>query len=244
LENIAQENQIENTQETQTESQTTQPAWYYSAPTDDNEGIAGNGDTPPEWFRIDKYKSVDEQAKAYNELASRFGGFESAPNDDYQLPEGIEPDTIDNGMLDIVKGLGKEYNMSQKMFNDLVSKVNEYESVKMEDAQKQAMESLGENAQERISNIQNWLNVNAPKEVVEMVIPMATTAESIKALEFFINKSKGSRVADTQARQPERMSQSDYAEQLMAKDKYGNLKISTDSEYKKRMDELALQFQK
>ena len=226
------------------EQQENTPAWYYSAPSDDFQGVPGNGDTPPEWFRVDKYKSVDEQAKAYNELASRFGGFESAPKDDYELPEGIDAESLDEGMIDIVKGLGKEYNMSQKMFNDLVSKVNDYQVAQYENAQKQAMEALGENAEERISNIQNWLNVNAPKEIVEMIIPMATSAESIKALEFFINKSKGSRVADEQARQANTVSQSEYAEMLMAKDKYGNLKISVDKEYKKKMDEMTAQFQR
>lgn len=232
------------TQETQSTETTEQPSWYYSAPSDDNQGVAGNGETPPEWFKVDKYKSVDEQAKAYNELATRFGGFESAPTDDYALPEGIEADKLDNGMIDIVKGLGKEYNMSQTMFNDLVSKVNEYQQGQMEQGRTQAMEKLGEKAQERINNVNDWLNVNAPKEIVEMVAPMATSAEAIQALEFFIGKSKGAKVADQNTQPSAKMTQSEYAEQLMKKDNYGNLKISTDPEYKKKMDEMALNLTK
>lgn len=221
----------------------TEPTWFYTAPTDDNPGVPGQGETPPDWFQVDKYKSVDEQAKGYKELASRFGGFEAAPTEDYALPEGIDANTLDEGMVDIVKGLGKEYNMSQTMFNDLVSKVNEYQSGQMEAGREQAMEALGEKAQERIQNVNDWLNVNAPKEIVEMVAPMATSAEAIQALEFFIGKSKGAKVADNNARQSEKLSQSDYADMLMAKDSGGNLKIATDPQYKAKIDEITLQMQ-
>lgn len=220
-----------------------QPSWYFSAPSEDNEGVPGNGEVP-NWFRVDKYKSVDEQAKAYGELESRFGAFTGAPKEDYTLPKGINEDSVDAGMIDIVKGLGKEYNMSQAMFNDLVSKVNEYQSGQMEANREQAMQALGENAQERIQKVNDWLNVNAPKEIVEMVVPMATSAEAIQALEFFINKSKGSKVADSNAQPATKMTQSEYAEMLMVKDKFGNLKISTDMDYKKKMDEIALSLMK
>lgn len=218
--------------------------WFYQSPSDDKPGVAGMGDTPPEWFRVDKYKSVDEQAKAYNELASRFGGFEAAPTDDYQLPEGIDADSLDAGMIDIVKGLGKEYNMSQTMFNDLIGKVTEYQMNQMETSRQKAMESLGQNAEARIQSVNNWLNVNAPKEIVEIIAPMATSAESIQALEFFINKSKGSKVADSNAQPASKMSQSEYAEMLMARDSRGNLKISVDPEYKAKIDKLTLEMQK
>lgn len=229
------------TQETETQSTETteQPSWYFTAPSEDNEGVAGKGELPS-WFKVDKYKSVDEQAKAYNELATRFGGFESAPKDDYTLPDGVEAGNLDSGMIDIVKGLGKEYNMSQTMFNDLVSKVNEYQQGQIEQGRNQAMEKLGAKAQERINNVNDWLNVNAPKEMIEIIAPMATSAEAIQALEFFISKSKGARVADQNTQPATKMTQSEYGEMLMKKDNYGNLKISTDPDYKKKMDELAL----
>ena len=225
------------------EQQAETPSWYFQAPNDESEGIGGSGEVP-EWFKVDKYQSISEQAKAYNELATRFGGFEAAPKDDYALPEGIDENSLDGGMIDIVKGLGKEYNMSQKMFNDLVSKVNEYQSGQMEQNKQQAMEALGEKAQARISNVNDWLNVNAPKEMVEIIAPMATSAEAIKVLEFFIGKSKGAKVADQSTQPTSKMTQSEYGEMLMAKDNYGNLKISTDRDYKKKMDEMALNLQR
>ena len=77
-----------------------------------------------------------------------------------------------------------------------------------------------------------------------MVAPIANSAEAIQAIEFFIEKSKGSKVAnEDQAKPTERISQSEYGDMLMAKDNHGNLKIATDQSYKRKMDELALQFQ-
>ena len=218
-----------------------EPTWFYSAPSEDNAGVGGQGDVP-EWLKVDKYKSVEEQAKAYPELASRFGGFESAP-EEYAMPDGFEEESFDTGIIDILKGVGKEYNMGQNMFNDLLSKVNEYQMGQIEANQQAAMEALGPNAQERINNVNNWLNTNAPKEVIEMVTPMATSAEAIQALEFFIDKSKGSKVADANAQPSQKMSKAEYGDMLMATDAHGNLKISVDPEYKKKMDELTLQMQ-
>lgn len=215
------------------------PSWYYTAPNEEagTPGVAGNGDVP-DYFMVDKYKSLDEQAKAYSELAPRFGGFESAP-EEYALPEGIEESAVDDGIMDIFKEVGKEYNMGQKMFNDVVSKITAHQEEMMVANKEAAIEALGADAESRISNVNNWLNVNAPKEIVEKIMPMATTAEAIEALEFFIDKSKGSRVADQNAQPSAKLSQSEYAEQLMAKDQYGNLKVSMDPAYKKKMDELA-----
>lgn len=223
-------------QETQGEENI--PQWYFSAPNEEtqSEGVAGNGDVP-DWFVVDKYKSVEEQAKGYKELSSRFGGFESAP-EEYQLPEGFEEDAVDNGMLDILKSVGKENQMGQGMFNQLVSQVSEYQNKQIEAQQQQAMEKLGPEAEQRISKVNNWLNTNAPKEMVDIIAPMGTSAEAIQAIEWFIDKSKGTTVADANAQPATKMSQADYAAKLMATDAHGNLRISVDPEYKKEIDAL------
>lgn len=231
-----------NNDNAQEQSQESTPSWFYSAPTEDNAGVAGAGETPPEWLNVSKYKSVEEQAKAYPEAASRLGGFESAP-EEYTLPEGFDDDTIDAGLVDIVKGLGKEYNMGQTMFNDLMGKVNDYQNDIADKSKESAMEALGENAEGRIQEVNNWLNSNAPKEIVETIAPMAESAEAIEALEFFISKSKSSKMADANAVQADKVSQAEYADKLMAKDSHGNLKISIDPAYKAEMDKLTAQMQ-
>jgi len=232
---------LEENTNAQDNTQTETPSWFYQSPTDDNKGVGGNGEVP-DWLKVDKYKSVEDQAKAYPELASRFGGFESSP-DEYSMPEGYEDGSLDEGMLDILKAAGKEHQMGQGMFNDLVTKLNEQQTTQMEQGKKDAMEALGENAEARIQNVNDWLNVNAPKEIVEMVVPMGHTAEAIQALEFFIDKSKGSKVADSNAQPANKLSQTEYADMLMAKDNHGNLRISVDPAYKKQMDEMTLQMQ-
>lgn len=218
---------------------TVQPSWYYQTPNEETEtaGVAGQGETPPEWFNVSKYKSVEEQAKGYNELSKRFGGFETNP-EAYELPEGIDVDTLDEGMVDIVKSIGMENHMSQNMFNDLVSRVNDYQQGQIEGGKAAAMEALGENAEARINNVNNWLNTNAPKEMIDIIAPMGTSAESIQAMEWFIEKSKGTTVANEHVTSPAKMSDSEFAAELMAKDSHGNLKISVDPQYKKKMDEL------
>ena len=218
------------------------PSWYYNAPSDDNEGTAGTGDAP-EWFKTDKFKSVNEQAKSYGELEKRFGGFANAP-EQYELPEGFKEDMLDGNILDIVKTIGKDSNMNQETFSNLVSKVAEYEQSNVEANREQALKDLGENGQTRLDDVSNWLNVNAPKDVIEAITPLISSAEAVNALEFFIDKSKGSKVADSSAQAPMKMSQEDYSNMLMATDSGGNLKMSTSPEYKVKMDELTLQMQR
>jgi len=217
------------------------PAWYFTAPGEDSEGVAGSGDVP-DWFMVDKYKSVDEQAKAYPELAKRFGGFEAAP-EEYSLPEGFEETPLDDGLLDIVKQFGKEHHMGQGAFNELVTKATEYQIQQQEQMREQAMQALGENAQQRIDNLNDWVNVNAPKEMVDAIHNLATSAESVQALEFLISKTKGAKVADNNVQPTTKPSQSEYAEMLMKKDASGNLLISTDPEYKAKIDKLTLEMQ-
>src|SRR5688572_4360911 len=53
------------------------PTWFYS------DGTPGKG-AIPSWFKFDKYKSVEEQAKAYPHLESRMGKFVGAPDGDYE----------------------------------------------------------------------------------------------------------------------------------------------------------------
>ena len=43
-----------------------------------NDSMPGSGEAP-EWLNQGKYSNVEEQAKAYRELETRFGGFTGAP---------------------------------------------------------------------------------------------------------------------------------------------------------------------
>lgn len=233
------ENNTETTETTSTESstETTAPTWYYSAPGEDYEGVAGIGETPPDWMMVDKYKSVEEQAKGYNELSKRFGGFVGSP-EQYEIPEIVNEVGMDEGVLNILQDIGKESQMSQGMFNNILTRVGEYRQQEAEQSTKAQMEALGENAEQRIQNVNNWLNTNAPKEIIEKVAPLGTSAEAIEAIEWFMDKAKGTTVANNNVEQTPAMSDAEFAEMLMAKDNFGNLKVSTDPQYKKKMDDI------
>ena len=214
------------------------PQWYYSAPTDDSEGVAGKGDVP-DYFKVDKYKSLEDQAKAYGELEKRFGGFTGSP-ETYELPEGFDI-PADDPLFASVAEIGKEANMSNETFTKLVEAYTNVMAQGEEQAKAQAMEALGKDADQRILNVQSWLNSNADKEMIEKIAPLATSAESIEALEWFIGKTKNSNVASNDVATPAPMTEAEYAQMLMAKDDNGNLKIATDKEYKKKMDAMTAQ---
>ena len=214
------------------------PSWMYQAATEDNAGIPGSGDTP-DWFRADKYGSVEDQAKAYPELAKRFGGFEAAPEGDYVMPENFNGQFVDQALIDIVGELGKENNMSQTMFNQMIGKIDEFYTQHDEQNIAAQMEALGENAEQRIQDVNDWLNANAPEELLGFITDNAQNAQVVEALEFFIGKSKGTPLANNHVEQPTGITQSEYAVMLSEKDANGNLKISTDKAYKQKMEKLA-----
>lgn len=226
----------------ETTTETSAPSWYYTAPNEETgtQGVAGNGEVP-EWFDVSKFKSVDQQAKSYKELEKRFGGFTGAPEDDYVLPEDLKDAPFDEGIVGVFKEVGKEHNMSQKMFDDVLAKVYEHQMVAQEKALETQMARLGENAQQRIGTVQNWLNTNAPTDIIQKITPMANSAEAVEVIEWFMEKSKGTKVANNNVAPQTQMTESEFAEKLMAKDKHGNLKTSTDPEYKKYIDELTRQ---
>jgi len=223
--------------ETQTETSNTEsPKWYFSEPRDDFEGVAGNGDLP-EWFMADKYKSIEQQARAYKDASKRLGGFTGAP-EQYELPPELASKNIDEGLAGILAEVGRTHNMNNEAYTELASKYIEHQEKQQQAFQQAQLEQLGEHGKERITHVQDWINANVPQEFVPKLVNMATTADAIEAMEFFINKSKGSKPANEQTINTPSMSDQEYAEALLKKDQWGNLMAATDKEYKKKIDEL------
>lgn len=199
-------------------------AWLYA------DGIAGEGDKP-EWLQ-DKYGSVEAQAKAYPELAKKFGGFTGAPDGDYEvsLPEGLE------GEFDTESPLFKNFaeaaraaNMSQDAFTGLlhVYAQNEYD---MQVADKEAeMTALGDNAQTRVKNIGDWGRANLTAEEFEGLREITTSAAGVAAVEAIIAKTKNAAIPDGQPN----LSQ-DTPESLRAA--VADPKYKTSRDYRKGVD--------
>ena len=224
---------------TKTDTATTEtatPSWYFSEPKDDFQGIAGNGDVP-EWFVADKYKSVEQQAKAYKDASKLLGGFSGSP-EKYELPSEVASRAQDAELLGILDSVGRTYNMNNEAYTELVTKYTEHQEKQQQVFQQQQLAQLGENAKERISHVQDWVNANVPQELVPKLVNMATTADSVEMIEFFMNKSKGTRPANETSLNTPAMSEQEYAEALLKKDAHGNLLAATDKDYKRKIDEL------
>jgi len=132
------------------------PKWYLA------DGVGGEGEAP-DWFKADKYKSVDEQAKAYKALEERFGAFTGAPEDGVykiNMPDGVEGgfDTDHQLFQDLNKWAG-ESQLSQKAYDDVIGMLARYETSMMPDMG-EIKKQLGENADARISSVAQWAKSN------------------------------------------------------------------------------------
>ncbi len=173
------------------------PAWMLS------EGVAGEGDRP-EWFS-DKYDSVAAQAKGYNELESRLGGFTGAP-EEYVLsaPEemGTRPDgspwlNKDDPSVQFITEIGKAHNMNQEMFEALTHGWLKHTTEAMQQSHKAEMEALGPQGPEIINSLTQWGKTHLPEDAQDVFRSMATTADQVKVLEMILGKTKNAAMVDS-----------------------------------------------
>ena len=236
---MSEEGAVESTSDADVVAEMTAPAWSYA------EGVGGEGDAP-EWFKSDKYKSVSDQAKAYTELEGRFGAFTGAPESyEFSLSEQLTEAGVelasDDPLIAQFTEMAKEANMSQDMANKLVNMFVESEYAKSgasEEAETariaEEMAKLGDNAQQRVSNIENWAKANLTPEQVEGLTEMATTAASVTAIEALIAKSKNAPMQTTDVNPVGSGKSLDELNALkFARDENGNLKAQVDPEYRK-----------
>ena len=173
------------------------PAWMLS------EGVTGEGDRP-EWFS-DKYESVAEQAKGYNELSSRLGGFTGAP-EEYTLsaPEemGTRPDgsawlNSDDPSVQFITEVGKAHNMNQDMFEALTHGWLKHTTEALQQTHKAEMEALGPQGPAMINGLARWGETHLPAEDQPIYQSMATTADQVRELERILGKTKNAAMVDT-----------------------------------------------
>lgn len=141
----------------------------------------------PDWFMKDKYKSVEEQARAQYEMSKMIGTNWGPPKDNYKLDgiEGINPnDPVMAQMLPTLKEIG----LSQTAFNTLIKS---YQAAQIEGVKKMESdlrETLTQEDAVAIRDVDDWLDNNFPKETADGLRSMITTKEdfyhlrSLKAL--------------------------------------------------------------
>jgi len=203
-----------------------------------SDGIKGSGDTP-EWYKGDKYKSVAEQAKAYTELEKKFGGFTGAPKDGYSGPEGIEGD---DALLQELTEFATKTNMSQEAFGDAWELLSAQGQAVEQVTQEQEIASLGDNAQERIKNVEGYLKNNLDAEVYEEVRNLVTDARSIQLVEHLVRATAPARLPIDGGDHPSGMTWSDVEAEMFKKNDSGQLLRSIDSNHEAKIQKMMQDF--
>ena len=201
--------------------------WAYA------EGINGDGDKP-EWFIDSKYKSVADQAKAYPELASKLGGFTGAPEEyELSMPDGIEGEwATDDPMLSNFQEWAKESGLNQDRFTELLHMYVQNDFENQSQNREQEVKSLGDNAKERLQNIDDYARANLSEDEYAGILQATTTAAGVKAVEALIAKTRGYKIPDANDAVDTGLSHSDLR-QKMADPRYGS-----DPSYRKEVDAL------
>lgn len=131
------------------------------------EGITGTGERPP-WFKADKYKTVDQQARAAVDLEAKLGPAAEligAPEGDYAVPTlseeakakiGGEFDTADP-LYKMLATKAKELGLSQKAFDALAEAgalTIAEQNAADEQATADALAALGANVDARVADVE------------------------------------------------------------------------------------------
>lgn len=214
------------------------PSWSLA------EGVGGEGDAP-DWFKSDKYTTVSDQAKAYKDLEGKLGAFTGAPESyEFALSEqlteqGAEID-LESPMITNFIEMAKESNMSQEMAGKLVNMFVESQYADgqiSEEAETtrvaEQMKLLGDNANQRVNNIDNWAKANLTPEQAEGLADAATTAAGVQAIEALIAKSRNSPMQTNDVNEAGKVDMAELQALQFATDENGNRKMATDPEYRK-----------
>jgi len=149
--------------------------WFQS------EGVKGMGDSP-EWYQHSHFKNVNEQARAYGELQSKFGGFVGAPKDGYATPEGIDKE---DALLVTLTEFGNKFNMNQEGMTAAWDMLTAQETASSEAFHETEMAKLGDNHDQRIKRVENALK-HKLGDNYEDVSKLVNSADSIMLVESML----------------------------------------------------------
>lgn len=139
------------------------------------EGVPGSGPRP-EWLP-EKYKTAADMAKHTSELEKRLG---TVPEDyDFSKSRYLDPDYEPFNEL---KKVAKEKRVPKEVMDKVIESVDKYmDEFSLDTAAE--LKKLGDNAEERVTTIDNWAKANLSKESYEALSRTVMTADSIKAIE-------------------------------------------------------------
>lgn len=136
-------------------------------------------------FLLEKYKTVEDQAKAYPELqklagkANELQAIAGAP-ESYEIPEGLK----DNPVVNEVAELFKQSGLNQEFLNKTLEIAGRHEEAQKANVADE-ITKLGDNGKERIDTVRQWLVNNSTQEQLLALRNVPMTAETIKLFEGF-----------------------------------------------------------
>ena len=170
----------------------------YDDPIADNtwllaEDMPGEGDKP-EWFQDSKYKTVEEQAKAYNELRKVTGdGRAPAEYKMDDLPEEFKDFEFNEESLQGIQEMGKKYNLSNQAYNAVMRAYVEdqfSQRANAEQAEKDytaaQMKELGSDAAGMITELEGKLDARLPEDVAASLKEHTNNAGFVRALNHVV----------------------------------------------------------
>ena len=217
------------------------PEWMYSA------DVPGTGPAP-EWFKKNKYVTLEDQAKAYTELEKRFGSFTGAPKDGQytvNIPEDLKEKGIDfdsdDPLYQEAMEFAKNSHMSQEGFDQMMglwASAKVAESAAMEEFKTMELKSLGDNAKARIDNLVNWGKANLPDDMFNGFQEMAVSANAIKTMEKLVSMTRNAPIDSDNARPKNGVDEEELRKMQFEKDEHGNRRLSVDPEFRKKFNKL------
>ncbi len=210
----------------QTPSDNTQEdaPWYLA------EGVVGQGVKPE--YLLEKYSSVDAQAQGYKEIFDKLSAHQGAPTEynlDFIKESGVEIDPNQPQFKEFME-LSKEENISQKYFQQAISKYIELEKVRTPNMEEERAK-LGPDGAETMNTIRQWAINTLPADEAQALCYMAVSAAGVRALDKLRNGSQPSSIPTDATKIPKPVALNTVAQ--LQQEMVDNLnKYNTDANYR------------
>lgn len=172
------------------------PTWFYA------ENIPGTGERP-EWLK-EKYKSAEDQAKAYGDLEKKLGAYKGAPDEyDLSLGEEFKSTQFDknNPVLQEFLSSAKEQGMSQESITHILQSYAKMEAINQPNLDKE-MERLGVNGKQDLQILAQWASNHFTKEELTTFKSMVKTADHMKIFDKMRRQMTKADTVPTNTRTP------------------------------------------
>ena len=144
------------------------PAATEAAPATDEAPAKDDEPATPDWFMKDKYKTVEDQAKAYKDLSSKIGKNWGAPKDDYSI-EGLEGIQKDDPLIANLAPALKDIGLSQEGFKQLVVKYQEANVAMVKKFEEELKKELTQNDVNSYNAVNDWMSKVLKPDEIEQV---------------------------------------------------------------------------